>query len=170
MKSTSFGHFNAFNHALLGRLEGGRYPLPWCGWVSSGFPGKNGNYWRSISAITPTGTPTGKTLGMRGGLFKSKTIGRSSWSHWSGPCPGALSSQAISLSFTVTMGITPSFSKWTLGSIEKNRERSLNLSVNWLVCKHICLPEKIEIVAKFEGNSGLTTQRGDVGGTAGSRH
>ena len=42
-------------------------------------------------------------------------------------------------------------------SLERNRNRPLNLSVDWLVCKHICLPEKIDIVIRFE-EGGLTTQ------------
>ena len=38
----------------------------------------------------------------------------------------------------------------------------LNLSVKWLVCKHICLPEKIEIFAKFE-NGRLKTRGATLG-------
>ena len=32
----------------------------------------------------------------------------------------------------------------------ERQNRPLSLSVKWLVCKHICLPEKIEIVVKFQ--------------------
>ena len=38
-----------------------------------------------------------------------------------------------------------------------NQNRPLRLSLKWLVCKHICLPEKLEIAVTFQ-NGGLSAQ------------
>ena len=50
---------------------------------------------------------------------------------------------------------------------QRNQNRPLSLSLKWLVCKHICLPEKSEIVVKFE-NGNLSSQGATLDKLAGS--